>query len=71
MGYEDNITVLSCDYRALPTPMEGYFDKIISIEMLEAVGQEYLYTYFGCVDRLLKPNDGIAAFQYYHDGDAV
>ncbi len=62
-GYADNITVLLCDYRALPTPMDGYFDKIVSIEMLEAVGREYLDTYFSCVDRLLKPNGGIAVFQ--------
>ena len=62
-GYEDSITILLCDYRALPTPMEGYFDKIVSIEMLEAVGREYLDTYFGCIDRLLKPDTGVAVFQ--------
>ncbi len=62
-GYTENITVLLCDYRALPTPREGFYDKIVSIEMLEAVGREYLDTYFGCVDRLLKPKGGIAVFQ--------
>ena len=31
--------------------------------MLEAVGQEYLATYFKCVDRLLKKDGGIAMFQ--------
>ena len=62
-GMSDKIEVLLCDYRALPPPVGGYFDKIVSIEMLEAVGAEYLQTYFDCIDRLLKPDGGIAVFQ--------
>ena len=62
-GLSDKIEVLLCDYRALPQPAGAYYDKIISIEMLEAVGAEYLETYFGCVNRLLKPDGGIAVFQ--------
>ncbi|MCJ1477693.1 hypothetical protein MMC13_006366 [Lambiella insularis] len=62
-GYTDNIEVLLCDYRALPTPREGRYDKVVSIEMLEAVGKEYLDTYFDCVDHLLKPEGGIGVFQ--------
>ena len=62
-GFEDKIQVLLCDYRALKIPKEGAFDKVISIEMLEAVGAEYLQTYFACVDRLLKKDGGIACFQ--------
>jgi cyclopropane-fatty-acyl-phospholipid synthase len=50
------------DYRALTTPKVP-FDKVVSIEMLEAVGQEYLHTYFACVDKLLKKDGGIAMFQ--------
>jgi cyclopropane-fatty-acyl-phospholipid synthase len=61
-GFSDRITVVICDYRALPAPNPKY-DKIISIEMLEAVGGEFLETYFACVDRLLKQDTGIAAFQ--------
>lgn len=62
-GLTENIEVLLCDYRALPTPRHGHYDKIISIEMLEAVGREYLATYFECVDKMLKPEGGIAVFQ--------
>lgn len=62
-GYTDNIEVLLCDYRALPIPKSGLYDKVVSIEMLEAVGREFLDTYFQCVDRLLKPEGGIAVFQ--------
>lgn len=62
-GLTDNIEVLLCDYRALPMPKEGPYDKIVSIEMLEAVGREFLSTYFECIDKLLKPQGGIAVFQ--------
>ena len=62
-GYTNNIEVLLCDYRALPTPKDGLYDKVVSIEMLEAVGREYLDLYFQCIDRLLKPEGGIAVFQ--------
>ncbi|KAM0323533.1 hypothetical protein ACHAQA_008814 [Verticillium albo-atrum] len=61
-GLEDHIEVLLMDYRALPTPERPY-DKIVSIEMLEAVGQEFLGTYFACIDRLLKKEGGVAVFQ--------
>jgi cyclopropane-fatty-acyl-phospholipid synthase len=47
-GFADRIEVLLMDYRALPTP-KVHYDKVISIEMLEAVGREYLETYFGCI----------------------
>ena len=61
-GFSDRIKVLLCDYRKLPTP-EVLFDKFVSIEMVEHVGPQYLETYFGTVDRLLKPDGGIAVFQ--------
>ena len=61
-GFADNINVLLCDYRALPIPARLY-DKVVSIEMLEAVGREYLATYFECVDKLLKKDGGVAVFQ--------
>lgn len=54
----DKITVLKNDYRLL----EGKFDKIVSIEMLEAVGAEFYDTYFKKCHDLLK-KDGIFALQ--------
>lgn len=62
-GFKNRIMVLLCDYRALPIPSGKLFDKVVSIEMLEAVGREYLDLYFECVNRLLKPQGGIAVFQ--------
>ncbi|MBC7381705.1 MAG: class I SAM-dependent methyltransferase [Bacteroidia bacterium] len=57
-GLTHKITVLLSDYRLLT----GKFDKIVSIEMLEAVGAQYLPVYFKKCNTLLK-KDGIFAFQ--------
>jgi cyclopropane-fatty-acyl-phospholipid synthase len=57
-GLEDRITLLLKDYREL----EGQFDKLVSIEMIEAVGHAYLDTYFSCCARRLKPG-GMMALQ--------
>lgn len=70
-GLTDNIEVLLCDYRALPMPKEGPYDKVVSIEMLEAVGREFLETYFDCINKLLKPEGGIAVFQCITIPEAV
>jgi cyclopropane-fatty-acyl-phospholipid synthase len=51
-GLEDHITLLFKDYRDL----EGEYDKLVSIEMIEAVGHEYHETYFKKCCELLKPN---------------
>lgn len=69
-GMENDIMVLLCDYRAIRTP-EKRFDKVVSIEMLEAVGKEYLETYFETINRLLKPEGGIAVFQCITMPEAV
>jgi cyclopropane-fatty-acyl-phospholipid synthase len=52
------ITVLLSDYRHL----KGQYSKLVSIEMLEAVGYQYYDTYFEVCAHLLKP-DGIAFIQ--------
>lgn len=64
-GFSERIKVVLCDYRNLPRREgeSGFYDKVVSIEMLEAVGKEYLYTYFAWVDKLLKSEGGIAVFQ--------
>ena len=54
----DKIEIKLQDYRLLT----GKFDKIVSIEMLEAVGDEFLEAYFGKCHELLKP-DGLLALQ--------
>jgi cyclopropane-fatty-acyl-phospholipid synthase len=57
-GLSDKINIELLDYRKL----EGQFDKIISIEMLEAVGDEFLDVYFKKCHELLK-KDGLLALQ--------
>ncbi|MBC8297738.1 MAG: class I SAM-dependent methyltransferase [Pelagibacterales bacterium] len=57
-GLEDKITLLNQDYRKLT----GTFDKIISIEMIEAVGHEYVQLFFEKISKLLK-KDGLFALQ--------
>jgi cyclopropane-fatty-acyl-phospholipid synthase len=58
-GLSDRIEVRLQDYRDIT----GRFDKIVSIEMLEAVGHRYLPEYAAACDRLLKP-DGLLALQF-------
>ncbi|CBQ70237.1 related to cyclopropane-fatty-acyl-phospholipid synthase [Sporisorium reilianum SRZ2] len=62
-GMDGKITVHLMDYRDFPQSWTDRFDRVCSIEMLEAVGIEFLPTYFGCVDRVLKREGGVAVFQ--------
>jgi len=57
-GLENKITVLLKDYREL----EGQYDKLVSIEMIEAVGHQYFSDYFAKCSSLLKPT-GLMALQ--------
>jgi cyclopropane-fatty-acyl-phospholipid synthase len=49
-GLSDRITVLCEDYRQLT----GEYDKLVSIEMIEAVGHDFYRSYFQCCSKLLK-----------------
>jgi len=57
-GLGDRVTLLLKDYRDL----EGQYDKLVSIEMVEAIGAPYLDVYFEKLGSLLKP-DGLALLQ--------
>lgn len=50
-GVSEQIELLDTDYRDL----DGTYDKLVSIEMVEAVGERHLDEYFQCCARLLKP----------------
>ncbi|MGB2271426.1 MAG: class I SAM-dependent methyltransferase, partial [Pseudomonadales bacterium] len=58
LGLNDKVTVLMEDYRKLT----GRYDKLVSIEMIEAVGRQYFSEYFGRCADLLKP-DGLMLIQ--------
>ena len=51
-GLEDLVTVLRSDYRDL----RGRYDKLVSIEMIEAVGWQQIGTFFSRCSRLLHPH---------------
>ena len=57
-GFDDRISIIKKDYRDLV----GSFDRIVSIEMIEAVGHEFLPEYFSQISCLLLP-DGAALIQ--------
>ena len=57
-GLSERVEVLLTDYRDLA----GQYDKLVSIEMVEAVGADHLTTYFRQCGRLLKP-DGAMLLQ--------
>ncbi|MRT11013.1 methyltransferase domain-containing protein [Enterobacteriaceae bacterium RIT711] len=50
-GLQDRVQVLLCDYRDLT----GEFDKLVSVEMIEAVGQRYLPDFFRTCQARLRP----------------
>ena len=57
-GLGERITLLQRDYRDL----DGRYDKLVSIEMIEAIGHQYLDTYFAQCNRLLGEH-GMALIQ--------
>jgi len=57
-GLEDRVEIKRCDYR----DVEGQYDRIVSIEMLEAVGHAFLGRFFEQCERLLKP-EGLMVLQ--------
>ena len=64
-GLSNKVDIIIKDYRDI----DGEFDKIVSIEMLEAVGHNFYETYFAKCAEVLKPN-GILAFQVITSPDS-
>lgn len=64
-GLSDRVSILLQDYRLL----EGTYDKIVSVEMLEAVGYNFMDVYFKKCHDLLKKN-GILAIQVITSPDS-
>jgi len=58
LNLEDKVEIVFQDYREL----DGKYSKIVSVEMIEAVGHEYLPTYFKKISDLLAP-EGLAVIQ--------
>jgi cyclopropane-fatty-acyl-phospholipid synthase len=61
-GVADRVAIDLCDYR-LVEPLDGKaYDAVLSVEMIEAVGERYWPAYFATMDRLLAP-DGRVGLQ--------
>ena len=65
VGVSDRVDARLLDYREI----EGEYDAIVSVEMIEAVGEAYWATYFATLDRLLAPGGkvSIQAITMAHD----
>jgi cyclopropane-fatty-acyl-phospholipid synthase len=68
-GLADRVTVELCDYREIPASHNDSVDAIVSIEMIEAVGESYWPAYFSTLDRLLAPGGriGLQAITMRHE----
>ncbi|HPU14235.1 MAG TPA: cyclopropane-fatty-acyl-phospholipid synthase family protein [Aeromicrobium sp.] len=55
-GFGSQVDVLVQDYRKV----EGKFDAVVSIEMIEAVGERYWPEYFGALSKLLRPGGAVS-----------
>ncbi|KAL2530840.1 Cyclopropane-fatty-acyl-phospholipid synthase [Forsythia ovata] len=60
-GLQDRISFLLCDYRQLPSTNK--YDRVISCEMLEAVGHEFMEDFFSCCESILA-EDGLLVLQF-------
>ena len=62
-GFEDRIRVHLLDYREMPREWDGSFDRVVSIEMVEAVGLENVDAYWAAIDRVLKRKNAAGVIQ--------
>ncbi|MBA0856513.1 hypothetical protein Goshw_029689, partial [Gossypium schwendimanii] len=60
-GLQENIRFQLCDYRQLPSTYK--YDRIISCEMIAAVGHEYMEDFFDCCESVLA-EDGLLVLQF-------
>jgi len=61
-GLDGRVEIRQIDYRDLPRVLDRQFDKLVSIEMIEAVGYRFFDSYFETCCRMLRP-DGLMAIQ--------
>jgi hypothetical protein len=61
--FEDRIRVHLLDYQEMPLEWDGSFDRVVSIEMVEAVGLENVDMYWGGIDHILKRKNAAGVIQ--------
>jgi cyclopropane-fatty-acyl-phospholipid synthase len=63
VGLTDRITVHLMDYRNMPAEWEGCFARFVSVEMIEAVGREFMEDYWRVADWALQKKDAVGVVQ--------
>ncbi|CAE6484551.1 unnamed protein product [Rhizoctonia solani] len=62
-GVEARVRIWLMDYRCVPESWTGVFDRFVSVEMIEAVGREFLTEYWAIVERCMKPKNSVGVVQ--------
>lgn len=62
-GLEDRIRIHLMDYRSMPESWKASFDRLVSVEMMEAVGREYMNTFWKQMNWALKPRSAVGVVQ--------
>ena len=62
-GLEDRIRIHLMDYRSMPESWKASFDRLVSIEMMEAVGREYMNTFWKQMNWAMKPKSAVGVVQ--------
>ncbi|KAJ1310032.1 hypothetical protein OPQ81_006785 [Rhizoctonia solani] len=62
-GVESRVRIWLMDYRCVPESWTGVFDRFVSVEMIEAVGREFLTEYWAIVERCMKPKNSVGVVQ--------
>ncbi|KAJ2924451.1 hypothetical protein H1R20_g12632, partial [Candolleomyces eurysporus] len=70
-GMEERIRVHLMDYRAMPPDWKGAFDRVVSVEMIEAVGKEFLEEYWRVVDWAMKEKEAVGVVQVITIPEAI
>ncbi|CEL52062.1 cyclopropane-fatty-acyl-phospholipid synthase [Rhizoctonia solani AG-1 IB] len=62
-GVESRVRIWLMDYRCVPESWAGLFDRFVSVEMIEAVGREFLTEYWAIVERCMKTDNSVGVVQ--------
>ena len=62
-GLEDRVRIHLMDYRSMPESWKGSFDRLISIEMMEAIGREYMDTFWEKMNWAMNPKSAVGVVQ--------
>lgn len=62
-GLDNRITVHLMDYRNMPSEWQGRFSRFVSVEMIEAVGKEFLERYWQVVDWAMEEKGAVGVVQ--------